>query len=337
MGIDAPAAVEGPPACPTIDGYGSSTFDPFLRSAHPLTSTYWVMRVVRCSDPQPFLTRAEPFLMSDPFSTSVITTVTARLATGAVPNDEQNLWHIIEGEHGRVIGVAMHTPPYNMFLSRMPRHAVIALAHETAERGSELRGVSGTSESAVAFANAWEAITGRASRVDRATRMYRLGHLVWPESVLGEAYRAESTETGLVAEWFAKFHDEAQPDAPVDDWTAMAQRRIEVGEVHLWRAEGVPVSVASVSGAPAGVARVGPVYTPPGCRRNGYGSGVTAAATAAALGLDAQHVVLYTDLANPTSNSIYQALGFRPDHDAEERSFESPINPRSAPPQVAKG
>lgn len=48
---------------------------------------------------------------------------------------------------------------------------------------------------------------------------------------------------------------------------------------------------------------------------------MTAEATAAAVRAGAAHVVLYTDLANPTSNSIYQAIGYRPDHDAEERTF----------------
>ena len=64
------------------------------------------------------------------------------------------------------------------------------------------------------------------------------------------------------------------------------------------------------------------MYTPQTSRGNGYGSSVTAAATSAALAEGAQHVVLYTDLANPTSNSIYQNIGYQPDHDAEERVFE---------------
>jgi predicted GNAT family acetyltransferase len=63
------------------------------------------------------------------------------------------------------------------------------------------------------------------------------------------------------------------------------------------------------------------VYTPPAFRRRGYGTAVTAHATANALAHGAEHVVLYTDLANPTSNSIYQKIGFVPDHDAEERAF----------------
>jgi predicted GNAT family acetyltransferase len=65
------------------------------------------------------------------------------------------------------------------------------------------------------------------------------------------------------------------------------------------------------------------VYTPDRWRGNGYGSSVTAAATSAALGAGAENVVLYTDLANPISNSIYQRIGYRSDHDAEERTFSN--------------
>jgi predicted GNAT family acetyltransferase len=67
---------------------------------------------------------------------------------------------------------------------------------------------------------------------------------------------------------------------------------------------------------------VGPVYTPPARRGRGFGSAVTADATAAAIAAGADHVVLYTDLSNPTSNAIYQTIGYRVDHDAEERSFD---------------
>ena len=152
--------------------------------------------------------------------------------------------------------------------------------------------------------------------------MYRLVDLRWPQAVPGQPRWAEiSRDLGLSAEWFAAFHEEAQPHAPYDDWTAMARRRLEARELHLWSAEGIPVALAGVSQAVAGVARVGPVYTPHQWRGNGYGSGVTAAATSAGLDAGAQHVVLYTDLANPISNSIYQRIGYRGDHDAEERAF----------------
>jgi len=80
----------------------------------------------------------------------------------------------------------------------------------------------------------------------------------------------------------------------------------------VWEDEGRPVAMAGFSSPVAGMARVGPVYTPVGSRRRGYGSAVTHAASMAARAAGATEVVLFTDLANPTSNAIYQALGYRP-------------------------
>jgi GNAT superfamily N-acetyltransferase len=280
------------------------------------------MRVTMYSGPAPFLDRAEPFLKSDPFSTNVIAVVAARIALATSPVGGDYLWMSIEGDQAQVIGVAMHTPPNNMFLSRMPEDAVLFLAEEMAQRGRDLPGVNGAVESTRAFAGAWKRMTGRTSTLLTEMRMYRLDELVWPEAVQGKAGRAKtSRDLSVVAEWFAAFHDEAQPEAPVDDWSAIARRRIDAGEMHLWLVKEVSVALAGVSGAAQGVARVGPVYTPQRWRRNGYGSAVTAAATSAVLRAGAQHVVLYTDVANPTSNSIYQTLGYRHDHDAEERAF----------------
>jgi Acetyltransferase (GNAT) family len=269
------------------------------------------MQVTTYSDPGAFLVRAELFVDSDPFSSSVIATVTTRIAAGALPNNG-NLWLSVEADDARVIGLAMHTPPHNMFLSRMPEDAVDALAKEVDRIGRDLPGVNGATASTRTFVRAWAQMTDRSSRLVTESRMYRLTELRWPEAVEGQAHRAGPNELGLVAEWLAAFHDEAQPDSPVDDWTAGAKRRIDAGEIHLWRAEDIPVAVAGVSRAVAGVARVGPVYTPSRCRGNGYGSSVTASATSAALSSGARHVVLYTDLANPTRTRFTRRLAMNP-------------------------
>jgi predicted GNAT family acetyltransferase len=69
------------------------------------------------------------------------------------------------------------------------------------------------------------------------------------------------------------------------------------------------------------MSRIGPVYTPPEHRGRGYAAAVTAAAARWALGSGARHVLLYTDLANPTTNRLYPRLGFRPRYDALELRF----------------
>jgi predicted GNAT family acetyltransferase len=153
-------------------------------------------------------------------------------------------------------------------------------------------------------------------------RMYQLDELARPCGVPGGATTAAGpADIALVSGWLNAFHDEAQPHAPSEEWHVLAERRVVAGEVHLWHDGGTPVALAVVSAPAAGVARVGPVYTPPSQRRRGYGAAATAEATAAALAGGAEHVVLYTDLDNPTSNGIYHAIGYRSDHDAEERTF----------------
>jgi hypothetical protein len=183
-----------------------------------------------------------------------------------------------------VLGVAMHTPPHGLFVSQMPLESAAVLAGALADAGRALPGVNGAVSATAPFADAWAACTGQVSTVVTAMRMYRLGHLARPSGVPGGgAAAAGPADIALVASWLGTFHDEAQPHAPVEDWCALAERRVAAGEVHLWHDGGAPVAVAAVSPPAAGVARVGPVYTAPGQRRRGYGAAVTAEATGAAL------------------------------------------------------
>jgi predicted GNAT family acetyltransferase len=89
-------------------------------------------------------------------------------------------------------------------------------------------------------------------------------------------------------------------------------RRVAQEQVWLWVDEdGVPVHLSAMHPPSFGAARIAPVYTPPGHRGRGY-AGNTVAALSQRI-LDAGAVpCLYTDQANPTSNRLYTALGYRP-------------------------
>jgi predicted GNAT family acetyltransferase len=116
-------------------------------------------------------------------------------------------------------------------------------------------------------------------------------------------------------DWLAAFHHEAEPSSASPP-REMYRQRVEFGLLWLWQDEqGSPVSMAARNVTVAGVSRIGPVYTPPDCRRHGYGAAATAACTQDALDHGASQVVLFTDQANPTSNGVYQRIGFRPRDD----------------------
>ena len=93
---------------------------------------------------------------------------------------------------------------------------------------------------------------------------------------------------------------------------------------YVWEVDGRPVSTAGLGGPTPHGLRIGPVYTPPAERGHGYGSAVTAAASQAAFDRGCRFVFLFTSLLNPTSNKIYQAIGYEPVIDVDMVRFEMP-------------
>jgi hypothetical protein len=276
---------------------------------------------VRAFDsPGQFAQGAARYLELDPFSSSVIAGQMDAVLTGVRRKGPQDTWWtLVDGD--QVVGTAMHTPPHKLFLARMPPLAAAVLARSLGATRRNLPGVAGELEAVTAFAEAWEDLTGQGSSTDVSMRMYRLANLTAPCGVPGAAHAAGSHEAELVGAWLKAFHHEAQPYAPIQEWTTLARQRITIGQFRVWADGNKAVSMAGFGRPAAGVSRVGPVYTPPRERKRGYGAAVTADATAVAISTGAQHVVLYTDLSNPTSNAIYQSIGYRADHDAEERTF----------------
>jgi predicted GNAT family acetyltransferase len=102
----------------------------------------------------------------------------------------------------------------------------------------------------------------------------------------------------------------------------MAEGRVAEGIFWLWADEsGAPVALAGHTPIVAGMSRIGPVYTPPELRGHGYAAGATIAATRAAQAQGAGEVLLFTDLANPVSNRLYQRIGYRPVSDRARLEF----------------
>ena len=175
---------------------------------------------------------------------------------------------------------------------------------------ARLRGLSGEVDLVEQVATAL-AHPGPAERIGQ--RLFRLDALVPPVGVAGDAITADESHRELVHDWYAAFMAEAHDIA--QNPREAADRGMAGGTGWLWRNDaGAIVSMAVRRRTLGGSARIGPVYTPPAERGHGYGSAVTAAATRDILDEGAVPV-LFTDLANPTSNKIYQQLGYRPVED----------------------
>jgi predicted GNAT family acetyltransferase len=270
------------------------------------------------ADPRAFLAAAEEFLRADPAANSVTLTAAEEMRERA-PADALSGWWRPPGEP--VAGTFIHTPPYPVHVSAMPPGASAALADALAEAGRPLRGAGGQSVAAEAFARAWTTRTGATATVHRRMRLHRLETLVPPDPVPpGEALVAGADHGDLVLAWYEAFA--AEIDEPTGDVRPQVEDRLAYGGVTLWLLDGEPVSLAGRTRTVAGVARVAPVYTPPEHRGRGYGAAATAAVTRAALDDGVHELLLYTDLANPTSNRLYARLGYKRVEDTVSLVFD---------------
>jgi RimJ/RimL family protein N-acetyltransferase len=216
---------------------------------------------------------------------------------------------------GEITPALLHTPPYPILVTELPERSAGPLAEALIARRRDVPGVNASDGDAAAFAAAWSALTGAHARVFLRSRLYRLGRLRPPAPPDGAARPATDADRELMASWFAAFSEEIGDDVGREQDEIIDDRLSHRG-LTLWESGGRAVALAGVNRPVAGTVRVGPVYTPPEHRRAGYGGAVTAAVSRDALDSGAENVVLFTDQANPTSNALYQRLGFVP---VEER------------------
>jgi predicted GNAT family acetyltransferase len=281
-----------------------------------------------------FLAEAGEFLRAEHVRNTVILTVTESLrVSGQTLADEPpardaplfGYWRPTPGQpasgRSRVGGAFMLTPGFPALLTHMSPQVAADLAGYLTASGRQLEGVNAEEEAARAFADAWRRYTGDVAEVHRRMRLFRLAELMPPQPApRGTSRQATARDRGLLIDWFGAFAIEVD-DLATQDQGPAADERLSYGGITFWEADGVPVSLAGVTRTVAGMVRVGPVYTPPAQRGHGYAAGATVAVSQAALAAGATDVLLYTDLANPTSNALYQRLGYRPVEDRLVLSF----------------
>jgi predicted GNAT family acetyltransferase len=258
-----------------------------------------------------FTAAAGDFLRSRPVQHTVQLSVaeTLRVNGASVYGDDAPAFGWLRLASGEIAAAMLQTPPYPVLLSRLPEGSVQPLARALAARGRQLPGVTAAEDDATAFAAAWTGLVGGSAREHERTRLFRLARLEPPvPAPAGAARVAASGDRDLLESWLAAFTEEAGVISARAD---VVGDRLSYGGLTLWEDDGAAVSMAGVNRLVAGTARVGPVYTPPELRRRGYAGGVTAAVSQAALDAGASNVVLFTNLANPTSNALYQRLGYR--------------------------
>jgi predicted GNAT family acetyltransferase len=280
------------------------------------------VEVLLPDDAQGFLEAAAPFLLEDEARHNLMLGIaeTIRVAPDVYP--ERRFWLVREG--GAVAAAALRTPPNNLVVAR-PRddEALRALVSGMTDA---LPGVVGAHPEVDRFAELWAAAHGVSPRLVFDQGLFALERVLPVPRPGGAARTATRADERLLLDWLCAFTTEALHEGEADEehHRRMLEHRLDSPEAgfSLWEDRGEPVSLAGFSGATPNGIRIGPVYTPPGRRGRGYATVLVADLSSQLLAEGRRFCFLYTDLANPTSNAIYERIGYVRVGDAAQIAFD---------------
>lgn len=279
----------------------------------------------RPADVDSFLKLAGPFLAAREAEHNLMLGICTNLRTRPYGPERPYFAVLSRGE--RVALAALRTPPFNLVLSMTDdAFGLRFLADDVARAYPDLPGVLGEKSVAADFVARWREVTGATATLKMAERVFRLTRVIEPRPVAGGLRRATAEDRALVIDWLRAFvleamgadEDVSAAASIADHWLGGAGRWL-----YLWD-DGGPVSMCGASGETPNGIRIGAVYTPPELRGRGYASACVAAVSQAQLDRGRRFCFLYTDLANPTSNKIYRAIGYEPVCDVDDYRFDVP-------------
>ena len=235
------------------------------------------------------------------------------------PDQRQPHYLLAVEEGGRILGAGVCTPPYKLAITAMPDTALPPLADHLLTKASFAPGLSGPKQTVAHLVEIWKKKSGKNTSIETSLRLYQLTKVEAPKPAPGKMRLCTPADLDLIADWITKFHGEIKA-VEKKDYRKQAEGFIQEQRLFVWE-DGKAVSIAGFQGLTAHGVRVGLVYTSSSFRGKGYASSLVAAVSQRLLDSGRKFCVLYTDLSNPTSNSIYQKIGYHPVCDWDVYSF----------------
>lgn len=262
-------------------------------------------------DVDDFLARAGDFLRSRPALHTMHLTVTQKWRSHAAHDARGPVFGRLE-QAGEVQATFYRSPSRGLSATPLTPEQADTLAAYLIALGHTVPSVTADQTTAGAFTQAWQRRTGTTPMLRVRLHLYRLGMLTPPEPVpAGRGRPAGEHDHEHLMRWCRELAADLGEVVTIDagSWggTRFAEKRYTFWETP----DGTPVSMAGVNPMVAGQVRVDPVFTPAHLRGRGYAGAVTVEVSRAALTAGATDVVLFTNAANPTSNALYERIGYR--------------------------
>ncbi|MBZ5618944.1 MAG: hypothetical protein LAQ69_09505 [Acidobacteriia bacterium] len=272
------------------------------------------IQVTFSDDPAWVLAEAGVFLASEPVLHNIILTLFDARVAHPEPG---RYWVATNG--GKVAGLVFQSPlTYPATLTPMEPEVVAAMVDRIVEAGVALPGVNGDAATAARFAGQWTERSKSAAVPFQGLRLYEVLEVQeWP-AVSGQRRQAVPADRPLLVDWVGGFR--AEIGEPTGDPNVLIDRWLPAGQLWMWDDSG-PGSMVVRSQPMEGVVRLQAVYTPPEKRKRGY-AGACVGDLSRQIRASGHRCILYTDLGNPTSNSIYRRIGYRAVAEALRYRFE---------------
>jgi predicted GNAT family acetyltransferase len=284
--------------------------------------------VERFATAHDFSAASTAFLVAREAENNLVLGITADLLGAGAGFGPDAPYFALAKRTGEVTAAALRTPPYNLVISATEDlEAMDLLARDLKEIYPVLPGLLAPVAAANRFADAWESLTSQRRRVRANERIHKCNRVMRARSPRGamRAFREGDRETAV--QWSKLFMRESKlphPGGEAELRTAIDRRlKSRDGGVFFWEVDGELVSMAGAGGRTPNGVRIGPVYTPPSLRGKGYATALVADVTSMLLDRGLDFCFLFTDLANPTSNSIYAQIGYVPVTDCIMYDLES--------------
>ena len=262
------------------------------------------LTILFSEDPAVVIRKADKFLASEPVLHNLILSI---LHARVAQSEPGRYWIALHGEEA--VGVVVQSPlEYPATLTPMEPGTVLAMVDAIAADGVTLVGINGDAATAARFAGQWSERSKSAATPLQGMRLYELVELGEAPGIAGHLRQAGARDRSLMILWTRAFQEEIGESA--NDTERRVDRALAAGQIWLWDQGGETASMAVGREPAQGVVRLSGVYTSPEKRKQGYAAACVHALSKHLRGLR-YRCILYTDLANPTSNSIYRRIGYK--------------------------
>ena len=225
-------------------------------------------------------------------------------------------------DNEEVVLSAFMTPPWNILVNSTVEsdHPFEILADRLMKSGYSIPGVNGPRDSSEIFRRIWCDKSGLKSRLHMEMRLFVLNELNTIKKTGGHMISADLGHLDLLADWGKKFHLDVGMNINDDFILRHVKYQIETGNAFIWMDDG-PVCMTFRERPHDDGVTIGFVYTPDELRNRGYATNLVESVSRYSLERGYNYCSLFTDLSNPTSNSIYLKIGYRPVCDYIHYSF----------------